>query len=59
MEMGGLPIERNRRMIVTMSEARARKNASDREKGIERLEKKFKTGLLKKGTSTTAATTNS
>jgi len=43
-----LPIERNRRMIVTMSDARARKNASDRERGIKRLEKKFKTGHVTK-----------
>jgi len=43
-----LPIERNRRMIVTMSDARARKNASDRERGIRRLEKRFRTGRVTK-----------
>lgn len=37
-----------RRMVVTMSDARARKNASDREKGVRRLEKRFRTGLLTK-----------
>jgi len=43
-----LPMERGRRMIVTMSDARARKNASDRERGVKRLEKKFKSGRLTK-----------
>ena len=33
-------------MVVTMSDARARKNAADRERGLKRLEKRFRTGLL-------------
>ena len=37
-----IPLEGERRMIVTMSDARARKNAADREKGLKRLEKRYK-----------------
>ena len=37
-----------RRMVVTMSDARARKNAADRERGLKRLEKIFRSGRLTK-----------
>jgi len=43
-----IPIERGRRMVVTMSDARARKNAKDRERGITRLEKRFRNGKITK-----------
>lgn len=35
-------------MVVTMSDARARKNAADREGGLKRLEKRFRTGRITK-----------
>ena len=35
-------------MVVTMSDDRARKNASDRAKGIARLEKRFRGGKITK-----------
>lgn len=35
-------------MVVTMSDARARKNAMDRERGLKRLEKRFRTGRITK-----------
>ncbi len=35
-------------MVVTMSDARARKNAMDRERGLKRLEKSFRTGRITK-----------
>lgn len=38
----------NRRMVITMSDARKRKNEADRQKGIERLKKRFKTDKLTK-----------
>ena len=38
----------SRRMIVTMSDNRAKKDASEREKGIKRLEKKFASGKITK-----------
>lgn len=38
----------SRRMVITMSDARARKNAADREKGLKRLEKRFRTDKLTK-----------
>lgn len=38
----------SRRMVVTMSDARARKNAADRENGLKRLEKRFMTDRLTK-----------
>ena len=37
-----------RRMVVTMSDARARKNAADRERGLKRLEKRFRSDKLTK-----------
>ncbi len=37
-----------RRMVVTMSDGRADKNATDRERGIRRLEKRFRTQSLTK-----------
>lgn len=43
-----IPIEKGRRMVVTMSDDRARKNASDRARGITRLEKRFRGGKLTK-----------
>ena len=41
--------EGDRRMIVTMSDARARKNAADRERGLKRLEKRYKSDKFTKG----------
>ena len=38
----------SRRMVVTMSDARARKNAADRERGLKRLEKRFRSDKLTK-----------
>ena len=35
-------------MVVTMSDARARKNAMDRERGLKRLEKRFRMGRITK-----------
>lgn len=43
-----IPLGDGRRMVVTMSDARARKNAADREKGLKRLEKRFRTDKLTK-----------
>ena len=43
-----IELTRNRRMVVTMSDARARKNAADRERGIKRLEKRFRSDKLTK-----------
>lgn len=43
-----VPIEKGRRMVVTMSDDRARKNASDRAKGIARLERRFRGGKITK-----------
>ena len=43
-----IPIENGRRMVVTMSDARARKNAEDRTRGIARLEKRFRNGKITK-----------
>ena len=43
-----IPIENGRRMVVTMSDARARKNAEDRARGIARLEKRFRNGKITK-----------
>ncbi len=37
-----------KRMVVTMSDARARKNAADRERGLKRLEKRFRSDKLTK-----------
>ncbi len=41
-------LTQTRRMVVTMSDARARKNAADRAKGLKRLEKRFSTDKLTK-----------
>lgn len=38
----------SRRMVVTMSDARAKKNAADRDRGLKRLEKRFRTDKLTK-----------
>ena len=43
-----IQLTKTRRMVVTMSDARARKNAADREKGLKRLEKRFKSDKLTK-----------
>ena len=43
-----IPLTKTRRMVVTMSDARARKNAADRERGLKRLEKRFRTVKLTK-----------
>lgn len=47
-ESARIPLEGERRMIVTMSDARARKNAADREKGLKRLEKRYKSDKFTK-----------
>ncbi|MCQ2148239.1 MAG: IS1634 family transposase [Bacteroidales bacterium] len=47
-QMATVPLTGSRRMVVTMSDARARKNAADREKGLKRLEKRFRTDSLTK-----------
>lgn len=47
-QMATVPLTGSRRMVVTMSDARARKNAADREKGLKRLEKRFRTDRLTK-----------
>lgn len=57
-QCASIPLGGGRRMVVTMSDARAKKNASDREKGLKRLEKRFKSGGgITKAPSTTGATT--
>jgi len=43
-----IQLTESRRMVVTMSDSRARKNAADRKKGLERLEKRFHTDKLTK-----------
>ena len=43
-----IELTKNRRMVVTMSDARARKNAADRERGLKRLEKRFRSDKLTK-----------
>ena len=48
-ESAHIPLGGERRMIVTMSDARARKNAADREKGLKRLEKRYKSDKFTKG----------
>ena len=47
-ESVSIPIENGMRMVVTMSDARARKNAEDRARGIARLEKRFRNGKVTK-----------
>lgn len=47
-ESRSIELTPGRRMVVTMSQTRARKNAADREKGLKRLEKRFKTQTLTK-----------
>ncbi|MCD8313881.1 MAG: IS1634 family transposase [Bacteroidales bacterium] len=47
-ESGSIPLTPGRRMVITMSGSRAQKNAADREKGIKRLEKRFRTQALTK-----------
>ena len=43
-----IELTKTRRMVVTMSDARARKNATDREKCLKRLERRFKSDKLTK-----------
>jgi len=43
-----IPLTSSRRMVVTMSDARASKNAADRERGLKRLERRFRTDKLTK-----------
>ena len=43
-----IQLPKARRMVVTMSDTRARKNAADRERGLKRLEKRFRTDKLTK-----------
>lgn len=43
-----IELTKNRRMVVTMSEDRARKNAADRQRGLKRLEKRFNSNKLTK-----------
>ncbi len=47
-QSASIKLTETRRMVVTMSDARARKNAADRRKGLERLEKRFATDKLTK-----------
>ena len=47
-ESASIELAEGRRMVVTMSDARARKNAADRERGLKRLEKRFRTGRITK-----------
>ena len=47
-QSSSIQITKTRRMVVTMSDARARKNAADRERGLKRLEKRFRTDRLTK-----------
>lgn len=47
-ERASIDLGKGRRMVVTMSDARARKNAADRERGLRRLEKRFKTDRITK-----------
>ncbi len=47
-EARSLDLQKGRRLIISMSEARARKNEADREKGLQRLEKRFRTNNLTK-----------
>lgn len=47
-QSGRIELDNKSRMVVTMSEARAKKEVLDREKGIERLKKKYATGKLSK-----------
>ena len=43
-----IQLTKGRRMVVSMSDARARKNEADRERGLKKLEKRFKTDKLTK-----------
>ena len=47
-QSGSVSVGDGRRMVVTMSDARARKNAADRSRGLERLEKRIGSGRLTK-----------
>ena len=47
-QSASIELTKNRRMVVTMSDARARKNAADRERGLKRLEKRFRSDKLTK-----------
>ena len=43
-----IPLEDDRRLILSMSESRAKKDAANREKGLPRLQKQLKSGKLTK-----------
>ena len=47
-QSSSIPLTASRRMVVTMSDSRAKKNAADRERGLKRIEKRFKTDKLTK-----------
>lgn len=47
-DSGSIKLTTDRRMVVTMSDSRAKKNAADRSKGLSRLEKRFKRGTFTK-----------
>lgn len=47
-QSSSIPLTASRRMVVTMSDSRAKKNAADRERGLKMLEKRFKTDKLTK-----------
>ena len=47
-QSASIRLTQGRRMVVTMSDDRARKNAADRERGLKRLERRFRTDRLTK-----------
>lgn len=47
-QSASIELTKTRRMVVTMSDARASKNAADRERGLKRLEKRFRSDKLTK-----------
>lgn len=47
-ESTSIELTNGRRMVVTMSAARAKKNEEDRKRGLKRLEKRFKTDKITK-----------
>ena len=47
-QSASIELTKTRRMVVTMSDARASKNAADRERGLKRLERRFRSDKLTK-----------
>ena len=47
-ESASIDLADGRRMVVTMSDARAKKNEEDRKKGLKRLERRFRTDKITK-----------